>query len=130
MPESEKPSYQILLVDDEPSVNSSIRMLLDFDGHSVQTADSGESALTLLQPGRFHLVITDYYMLGMKGDELAALIKLRHPGMPIIMITAFADVLQESGKVKYVVDYLLLKPFSLPDLRKAIEIVMSTPPAR
>jgi hypothetical protein len=46
------------------------------------------------------------------------------------MITAFADVLQESGKVKYVVDYLLLKPFSLPDLRKAIEIVMSTPPAR
>jgi hypothetical protein len=39
-------------------------------------------------------------------------------------------VLQESGKVKDAVDYLLLKPFSLPDLRKAIELVMVPPPAR
>jgi len=124
MKEEGKPAYQILVVDDEPAVHGSIRMLLDFDGHTVQTADSGESALTLLQPGRFHLVITDYFMLGMRGDELAALIRLRHPGLPIIMTTAFADELKANGKVNGIVDHLLLKPFSINELRDAIAKVM------
>ena len=123
--EHAKPVLQILVVDDEPTVRDSIKMLLEHFGHTVQTADNGAAALALVEPGRFNLVITDYFMHGMKGDELAALIKAREPGLPIIMATAFVDELKASGKLNGNVDDLLIKPFSLTDLRDAIARVTS-----
>ena len=124
MKEQGKPVLQILVVDDEPTVRDSIRMLLTHFGHSVQTADNGAAALALLTPGRFNLVITDYFMHGMKGDELATLIKLREPGLPVIMATAFADELKAGGKLDGNVNHLLIKPFSVAELNDAIARVM------
>jgi CheY-like chemotaxis protein len=120
MKPSEQPAYSILVVDDEPSVRDSIRMLLVHFGHAVQTAENGAAALALLSAHRFNLVITDYFMHGMKGDELAALIKLRHPGMPVIMATAYADELKAEGRLDGNVDHLLIKPFSITEMRDAI----------
>ena len=119
-----QPVYKIILVDDEPTVRASIRMLLAHLGHDVQTADSGLTALVLLESGRFNLVITDYFMPGMKGDELAALIKLRQPGLPIIMATAYASELKADDKLGGNVDHLLTKPFSITELCSAIAGVM------
>jgi len=62
------PAYQILVVDDEPSVSRTIRMLLEYDGHEVQTVVSGEEALALMELRQFDLVITDYSLGGMQGD--------------------------------------------------------------
>jgi DNA-binding NtrC family response regulator len=95
----EQLAYNILVVDDEPSVRDSIRMLLVHFGHAVQTSENGAAALALLSKHSFHLVITDYFMQGMKGDELASIIKIRHPGMPVIMATAFADELMADGRL-------------------------------
>jgi hypothetical protein len=124
MKHSGKPAYQILVVDDESSVRDSIRMLLQYFGHTVQTADSGATALAMLSPDRFHLVITDYFMHGMKGDELAAIIRQRLPGLPIIMATAFADELKSSGKLEGNVDRVLIKPFTVAELNEAVAQVM------
>jgi CheY-like chemotaxis protein len=82
------------------------------------------AALVLLESGRFNLVITDYFMPGMKGDELAALIKLRQPGLPIIMATAYASELKADDKLGGNVDHLLTKPFSITELCSAIAGVM------
>jgi CheY-like chemotaxis protein len=123
MKEPKKPGLQILVVDDEPTVLDSIRMVLSHLGHTVQTADSGAAALGLLTPDRFNLVITDYFMNGMKGDELATVIKQRQPGLPIIMATAYADELKADGRLKGQVDYLLIKPFSMAELMAAIDQV-------
>ena len=120
-----QPVYKIILVDDEPTVRDAIRMVLAHLGHDVQTADSGLTALVLLETGRFNLVITDYFMPGMKGDELAALIKLRQPGLPIIMATAYASELKADGKLGGNVDHLLNKPFSVTELRNAIARVLA-----
>jgi len=46
----------ILLVDDEPSVSRAIKMLLEYDGYKVQTAESGEAALELYQREQFDLI--------------------------------------------------------------------------
>ena len=124
MKEQGKDGHQILVVDDEPSVCRAIKMLLEFDGHEVQTADSGEAALGIFAPGRFDLVITDYSMKEMKGDQLAALIKQRHPAQPIIMATAFAHELKAAGTLNGDVDFILNKPFSQADLREAIARVL------
>ena len=120
MQASEKNGCQILVVDDEPTVCRAIMLLLKHDGHTVQTAESGAAALALYEAGKFDLVITDYSMPDMKGDQLAALIKQHRPGQPIIMATAFADDLKSGGKLNGNVDFLLNKPFSLEALRAAV----------
>jgi CheY-like chemotaxis protein len=115
---------QILVVDDEPAVRDAIKMMLKFDGHEVQTANGSKEALSLLEQGKFDLIITDYSMSGMKGDELAAVIKQRLPHQPIIMITAYAEMLKSSSNPLPGVDFIISKPFSLADLREAIAGVL------
>jgi two-component system cell cycle response regulator CpdR len=115
---------QILVVDDEPAVCDAIKMMLKFDGHEVQTADGSKAALSLLEKVKFDLIIMDYSMPGMKGDELAAVIQQRLPHQPIIMITAYAEMLKSSSDPLPGVDFILSKPFSLADLREAIAGVL------
>jgi two-component system OmpR family response regulator/two-component system alkaline phosphatase synthesis response regulator PhoP len=115
---------RILVVDDEPFVCDAVRMMLAFDGHEVETANSGRDALALFEKGKFDVVITDFAMPIMKGDELAAAIKARVPDQPIVMITAYAEMLQASGNPLTGVDFMISKPFLLENLREAIVKVL------
>jgi CheY-like chemotaxis protein len=121
MPE---PKKRILVVDDEPFVCDAVKMMLTFDGHDVVTANDAKEALEVFEKGSFDLVITDFAMPGMKGDELAAAIKSRSPEQPVVMITAYAEMLQSSGKRLPGVDFLVSKPFLLEHLREAIATVL------
>ena len=120
MTESVNPQRRILVVDDEPFVCEAVRMMLAFDGHVVETASSGEDALAIFEREKFDLVITDFAMPSMKGDELAAAIKARNPNQPVVMITAYAEMLQNSASPMKGVDFLISKPFLLENLREAI----------
>lgn len=106
---------RILLVDDQHSVRQAIALLLSLDKHTVVQAANGSEALALFKPGGFDLVITDFQMPQMNGNELAAKIKLAWPAQPVLMITAYAEQLEESDNP---VDALLDKPFQLEDLRR------------
>jgi len=117
------PKKKILVVDDEPFVCDAVKMMLTFDGHEVVTANDAREALKFFEADKFDLVITDFAMPGMKGDELAAAIKARAPHQPIVMITAYAEMLQSSGKKLPGVDFLVSKPFLLEHLRAAIATV-------
>jgi CheY-like chemotaxis protein len=111
---------RILVVDDEPFVCDAVRMMLAFDGHQVDTAGSGREALELFDQGRYDLVITDYLMPEMKGDELALILKSRVPGQPVVMITAHAEMLNVNKNPLHGVDHVVSKPFLLEHLREAI----------
>ena len=110
----------ILVVDDESYVCDALRMLLSLDGHEVATANSGLEALNLFSQRTFDLVITDYSMPAMKGDELAAAIKARNPAQPIVMITAYVEALTSNRTALTGIDVLVSKPFRLEQLREAI----------
>jgi CheY-like chemotaxis protein len=114
------PKRHILVVDDEPLVCDAVKMMLAFDGHAVETACNGKEALALFDREKFDLVITDFSMPAMKGDELATAIKARDPKQPVVMITAFAEMLQSSSTPLRDVDYVISKPFLLENLREAI----------
>jgi two-component system response regulator GlrR len=118
---SGKEAWQILVVDDEPAVCGAIKMMLEYDGHKVQTANNGREALSLLEQGKFDLVTTDFFMTGMKGDALAAAIKERLPNQPVLMISANGAIAKSSGDKLPGVDMVLSKPFLLEDLRNAID---------
>ena len=114
------PQRRILVVDDEPFVCDAVRIMLTFDGHVVETACNGKDALVLFEKGRFDLVITDYSMPSMKGDELAAAIKAISPNQAVVMITAYAEMLQTTQGAMPGVDFIISKPFLLENLREAI----------
>ena len=107
----------ILLVDDQSDVRGTIKMLLGADGHTVAEANNGREAIEMFKRDRFDLVITDYLMPEMRGDEMAANLKHLAPSQPILMLTGSAEALDTS---KLLINGLLRKPFSLVDLRQAI----------
>ena len=113
---------RILLVDDEPSVRGSFRMMLEIDDHAVTEANNGAEALDLFTKDRFDLVATDFEMPVMKGNELAVRIKQLAPKQPILMITAYG---RELGDSENPVDSILNKPFTLDNLRGAIAKLLS-----
>ena len=100
-------------------------MMLDMDEHIVTEAGNGQEALDLFAPERFDLVITDYVMPLMKGDELARNIKRLAPSEPILMITGSAT---ELGGIRASVDAVLNKPFAFEDLRQAVAQLLSPMP--
>jgi CheY-like chemotaxis protein len=108
---------RILLADDQQEVREMTKLMLGMDGHIVTEAGSGREALDLFRPGRFDLVITDYVMPLMKGDELARNIKRLAPSEPILMITGSIG---ELGGIPAAVDAVLNKPFAFEDLRQAV----------
>jgi DNA-binding response OmpR family regulator len=120
-----KQSYKILVVDDDPSVSGMFKSLLEFDGHEVLTVDHPEVALAWLEQSKFDLVITDYLMRGMMGDEFAALVKQRWPDQPIIMASGSYSNSTVVGNRVLRVDYFLSKPFLMDELRDAIAWVLT-----
>jgi PAS domain S-box-containing protein len=84
---------RILLVDDDVLIAmSSVDMLLDL-GHDVVEAHSGQQALDRLDEGPpFDLLITDFSMPGMTGGELAKIARTRHPGLPILIASGYAEL--------------------------------------
>jgi CheY-like chemotaxis protein len=121
---SMKPGVQILLVDDERTIRGAIRMLLEHTGHEVWEAKGGEAALRLLAERKFDVVITDFFMPGMHGDELVSRIRQMLPGQPIIMATAFPEECQAFGHPTGR-EALLRKPFTLKELHDAIKQVLT-----
>jgi CheY-like chemotaxis protein len=116
---------EILVVDDEALVGESIKLLLGFEGHKVCHVESGEAALAELAQRKFDLVITDFLMPGMQGDELVASIRQLAPAQPIIMVTAFLQEFKVFGQSSGQPDAVLLKPFSLTELCDAIDRVLT-----
>ena len=108
------------MVDDEPSVAHTVKMLLQFDGHEVEASHNSGDALAMFEPDRFDLVITDFAMPGMNGNQLAAAIKADAPDQPVIMITGHAGTFSPSPSV----DFIIGKPFRLEHLREAIAKVL------
>jgi len=113
-------SKRILVVDDEPLVCDALKMMLSFEGHVVTVKNSAEAALSVLETDAFDMVITDFAMPGMRGNEMASRIKSQRPQMPIVMITAYAEMLDSKKDSLGGVDCLVSKPFMMEDLRRAI----------
>lgn len=121
------PPKRILVVDDEPLVANTIRMVLVIGGHSVDIAGDGESALAGFEPGKYDLVITDYKLPAMDGLELARAIKQCCPAQPIMLITAYAEAIAKDQDGASNIDALLGKPFPAEELHAAIFKIFSAP---
>ena len=86
-----EPGHTILVVDDEEDALFSARSLLEREGHRVFTASNGEDALDLFKNRDIHLMVIDYVMPGMNGEELIRRIREVDPYVQILLQTAFTE---------------------------------------
>ena len=114
---------RILIVEDERVVREGLRLLLSGDAHTVVEANNGAEAMALFHQDRFDLVITDYEIPFIKGNELAAKIKRVAPQQPILMITAYRHRPGPDNPV----DALVMKPFVTAVLRGIIAKLLAQP---
>ena len=120
MPSPTDSTRHILVVDDDPDMVKALGRLLRSAGHTVETAVSGGEALIHFKQERFDLVITDYQMPGMNGDELAAAIKALVPNQPVLMVTAYVERLRRSSSLLSAVDMVIDKPCDAKELFEAV----------
>jgi two-component system, NtrC family, nitrogen regulation response regulator NtrX len=85
-------SGRILVVDDEAGVRDALGLLLEEAGYEAVAAAGGEAALVLLEGEEFVLVLCDVAMPGMDGITLVERIHLAHPGVPVVMVSAHAEL--------------------------------------
>lgn len=83
----------ILCVDDDPETLKLRKRLLELAGYSVETAASGVDALRTLAEGQsVDLVMLDYIMPGMKGDELAEKLREQYPNLRLMAVSAVGQL--------------------------------------
>jgi len=110
------PKARILAVDDEPVVLDSFRKILVLAGYSVDTVETGQEALGLIQKNEYDFVFTDLKMPEMDGLEVLKAVKHLRPEIDVIMITGYATVESAVDAMKYgALDYVQ-KPFTEEEL--------------
>jgi len=108
---------RILIADDEPSVREVIAVLLEDEGHTVQTAPDGLAALEMIADDLPDLLITDAMMPRLDGWKLLAAVRARTPTLAVIMISA-VDPKNSTQRVVFTADHtvFLRKPFAIETL--------------
>lgn len=81
-------TFKVLVVDDSPTQQLQIQMLLENDGYQVVLAANGLEALAVIADQMPDIVVTDLQMPEMNGLELVSEIKARYPALPVILTTA------------------------------------------
>ncbi|MCG8634613.1 MAG: response regulator [Desulfobacterales bacterium] len=115
----------ILLVDDEPGVNDIGTMILENQGYEVTALYGGPEALALFrkQPRAFDLVITDYMMPEMKGDELAFRLRGIRQDLPVILCTGYG--VPAGALEKWGIEALLEKPYSIREMTCLVRDILA-----
>ncbi len=110
-------AMKILVVDDEPAVRESLRRALELEGYVVELADDGESALDRLGgSAQADAVILDVLMPGIDGLEVCRRLRAQDNAVPVLMLTARAEVDSRVAGLDAGADDYLPKPFALAEL--------------
>jgi len=108
---------RILVVDDEPAVRESLRRALELEAYDVELASDGEQALgRLAAADQPDAVILDILMPGVDGLEVCRRIRSDGNGVPVLMLTAQAEVDSRVAGLDAGADDYLPKPFALAEL--------------
>jgi len=110
-----------LVADDEPQIGALLRDVLDHQGYDADVVADGAAAARKLSQGSYALLITDVLMPRKTGVELVHEIRAHGLTLPVILMSSHLsdEILSSCGAVEHLA--FLQKPFSLSDLRLAIE---------
>ena len=117
-------STKILIVDDELIMRESLAGWLERDGHSVQTASSGEEALESLKETRFDILLVDIKMEGISGLDVLHAVKENDPDVAVVMITALGQKEKVLQSIQAGARDFVVKPFDQERVQATIGQLM------
>ena len=104
-------SLPILVVEDDPSLREAIGDTLELAGRPYVAVDGGEAALRVLAEQAFSIVVSDVRMMPMDGITLLKEVRARLPHLPVVLMTAYAEVEKAVDAMRSGACDFLLKPF-------------------
>jgi signal transduction histidine kinase len=116
---------QVLVVDDDPDVLESSSMLLREHGYTVMSSSNAEDAMQKLQSDSIDAVITDIVMPEVSGIELMRAVHDISPEIPVILMTAYADMEKVIFAIKTGAFDFIVKPFTSDLLIHSVEKAVS-----
>ena len=114
----------VLIVEDEPVLARNLARSLERMGHTVETTDSGESALTQVQAQRPDLILLDNRLPGISGLDTLRRLRAHDPSLLVIMMTAFATLDDAVTAMRLGAADFVRKPIGLAELELAVERVV------
>jgi two-component system, cell cycle response regulator CpdR len=118
---------RILIAEDDEPVRGFVKRALEMDGHQVVAEADGAAALDRLndERGAFDMILSDIRMPLMDGIALALTAGRDFPELPILLMTGFADQRERAHDLNAIIEDVITKPFSLAEIRAAVEKVLA-----
>jgi CheY-like chemotaxis protein len=110
----------VLVIDDEPDVRDVLKDLLAADGYIVIEASDGAEGLARCEAEPVDLVLSDIFMFGMSGWDVAAACRDRFPTVPVGLITGWGDQLDPEELARHRIRFVLTKPFVVDNVLRAV----------
>ncbi|MEE9390096.1 MAG: response regulator, partial [Candidatus Aminicenantaceae bacterium] len=104
---------KILVIDDEAGIRSSLKGILEDEGYSVKTTETGEEGLNFLKAQNFDLILLDIWLPKMDGIEALKKIKMLDEDTPVVMISGHGTVETAVKATKLGAYDFLEKPLTL-----------------
>ena len=114
-------SPRILIVDDDAGQRSLLTSFLKSQGFDTVTVDSGERALETLRAGEFSMMISDVRMPGISGLETLKRAREQNSMLPVLLVTAYADIREAVGAMRDGAVNYLAKPIDLDELLASVQ---------
>ena len=120
---------RLLIVDDDAGQRSLLDSFLRSQGFNTTTADSGEAALSALRSQPFDMMISDVRMPGISGLETLRRARQQHAVLPVLLVTAYADIREAVGAMRDGAVNYLTKPIDRTRLIESLVRAVDSRPA-
>ena len=122
---------RVLLVDDNPYILKVLSMMLELENLEIETANNGTEALNLIvneTKGKFDIIITDFQMPIMDGQEFAETLKKydEYKNLPVILVTQANHISYENDEKYRIFDKILYKPVTKESITEIKNLLLET----
>ncbi len=114
----------ILIVEDDPKMRNSLKEIMGREGYLVDSAETGEEALSKMRQTYYDLVITDLRLPGIDGMEVLRAVQKSGLDTSVVIITAYASVDNAVEAMKEGAEDYIAKPFNIDEIRLVVKKVL------
>lgn len=116
---------RILIVDDEKSIRSFLKIIFRSEGHTVYEAENAKEGLDVLENKKIDLVTLDLGLPDIDGMQMLDLIREKHPQLPVVILSVRDNAITKKMAATLDVHHYIVKPFDADEILQVIKNIFS-----